>query len=512
MEEKSGGERIAKNTLLLYFRQILIMFVSLYTVRVVLNVLGAEDYGIFNVAAGVVTMFSFLSGSMATASQRYFSYDLGKNNYDKLSETFSVTLEIYFILIFIVLFFAETIGLWFVNQKLVIPDTRKVAANIVYQASIVSFIFTLITTPYMACIIAHENMSVYAYVSIIETTLRLLIVYLLQIFSFDKLSMYGILLCVIAVLNTSIYRFYCKKNYKECRFRFVRNKPLLKELISYSGWNMFGASVGIVKNQIINILLNLFFGPLVNAARSVAAQVCSAVQSFGQNFSTAMRPQVIKNYASNNIEDCMTLVNRGSKFTYYLMLFFSLPLIYEMDFVLTLWLKNFPPETILFSRLVLIDCLIECLSYQIMTLAQATGKIKLYQSLVGGIQFLNLPISYLLLKLGLPAYSVLIVSIIMTINSSIARLIVVKRLVAFSIKKYLIFVIQPCFWVTLIPTGILFIINYFFSSGVVRFFITGFVSVLILLLCVYFLGISNIERKQVKMLLAKVFKRGRDVN
>lgn len=295
----SNTTRIAKNTIFLYFRQILIMLVSLYTVRVVLNVLGAEDYGIYNVVAGVVTMFSFLSGAMASASQRYFSFDLGKGDTEHLKITFSVTLSIYLLLILVVVILAETVGLWFVNNKLVIPPERMMAAKWIYQFAVLNFVVTMITTPYMAIIIAHKKMSVYAYVSIIEVSLKLGIVFLLKVLPYDKLIVYGILLAVVSFINTSIYRFYCYKNYSECKFLFVKDKKLFKELISYSSWNLFGSVASMVRNQGLTILLNLFFGPLINALRAVAMQVNVAVLSFAQNFSTALRPQIIKSYAAN---------------------------------------------------------------------------------------------------------------------------------------------------------------------------------------------------------------------
>ena len=245
----SNKKRIAKNTLMLYFRQILIMLVSLYTVRVVLNVLGTEDYGIYNVVAGVVTMFGFLSGAMATASQRFFSFEMGRGNTECLKKTFSVTLTIYVILIAVILVAAETVGLWFISRKLVIPAERAGAAFWIYQVAVVSFAFTLITTPYMASIIAHENMNVYAYVSIVEAVLKLVLVFLLSVIRYDKLIVYGLLMLGVAVINTSLYRIYCKKHYEECRFRLVWDKAMFAEIFSYSGWNMFGASIGIVKNQ-----------------------------------------------------------------------------------------------------------------------------------------------------------------------------------------------------------------------------------------------------------------------
>ena len=295
----SDTRRIARNTLMLYFRQILIMVVSLYTVRVVLNVLGAEDYGIYNVVAGVVTMFSFLNGAMTTASQRYFAFDLGKNDTEHLKITFNVTFQIYIILACIIVLLAESVGIWFVCNKLVIPAERMFAAVVIYQCSILSFLFTLISTPYMASLIAHENMDVYAYVSIVEVLFKLLIVFLLKVLLYDKLIVYGILLATVALINNVIYQFYCRSHYSECKLEFIKDRKYLKELFFYGGWNFIGSFAAVLKTQGVSIIMNMFFGPVVNAARGIASQVSNTLMTFSSNFSVALRPQIIKSYAQN---------------------------------------------------------------------------------------------------------------------------------------------------------------------------------------------------------------------
>ena len=476
----ADAKRIAKNTILLYFRQILIMAVSLYTVRVVLNVLGAEDYGIYNVVAGVVTMFGFL----------------GKKDFEHLKVTFSVTMQIYLLLSVIILLLAETIGLWFVNNKLVIPSERLTAANFIYQTAIISFLLTLLATPYMACIIAHENMNVYAYVSIVEASLKLIIVLILKRILNDKLIIYGILLAIVALINTSLYRIYCLVKYKECKLKIILDKELFKELFGYSGWNLFGASIGVVKNQIMNILLNIFFGPITNAARGIAAQVSNAVVSFGQNFSTAMRPQLIKSYANNDYENSLKFVYLGCKLTFFLMYILILPLAIEMDTVLTIWLKNPPAEAVLFTRLVLMDCLIDCISYQIMTLAQATGKIKLYQGVVGGTLLLNLPIAYIALKFGAPSYSVLLISIIITIVAAIVRLFIVRRLTVFSISTFLKKTIIPCLLVFIFSSILPLFLFYTMKSSYLRLFVIILSSVVSVLIFIFLVGLEKQEKKE----------------
>ena len=490
----SDTRRIARNTLMLYFRQILIMAVSLYTVRVVLNVLGAEDYGIYNVVAGVVTMFGFLSGAMATASQRYFSFDLGQGNTEHLKTTFSVTFQIYLLLALVIVLLAETVGLWFVNAKLVIPAERMTAANCIYQAAIVSFLLTLITTPYMASIIAHENMNVYAYVSIVEVALKLGIVFLLKVLAFDKLIVYGVLLASVALINTSIYRFYCRKHYAECKAKFVKDIALFKEIVSYSGWNLFGAAVGVVKNQIINILLNMYFGAMINAARGIASQVNSAVVSFSQNFSTALRPQIIKTYAAGQKNETMNLVFRGCKFTFYLMYLFALPLCLEMKTILNLWLKNPPEYAVAFTQLALIDAVVDSISYPLMTLAQATGKIKLYQGVVGGILLCNLPVSYIALKFDAPAYAVMLVAICITFTAFLVRLVIIKHLAQFSIKDFALKAALPCVSVALISAIAPALFSLHFTENFLRLCLTTLISLCCTALCVLFVGMNRAER------------------
>ena len=502
----SNPKRVAKNTLMLYFRQFLIMIVSLYTVRVVLNVLGTEDYGIYNVVAGFVTMFNFLSTAMATASQRYFSYDLGIGDEQHLNVSFCVTFLIYLLLCLIILIVAETIGIWFVINKLVIPAERRTASIIIYQFSIISFISTLITTPYKADIIAHECMDAYAYISIVEVFLKLAVVFVLKKISFDKLIIYGLLQCLVIFISAFLYRLYAKKKFPECHFRFIIDKNLLKEMISYSSWNLFGSSVSVVKNQALNVLLNLFFGPVVNAARGIAFQVNSAVVSFAHNFSTALRPQIIKTYSMGNEEESLNYVYAGSKLTFFLMYIFSLPLTFEMNFVLNLWLKsNVPQYAIIFTQLVLFDALIDCMGYPVMTLAHATGKIKLYQGLVGGIVLLNLPISYVFLRIGIKPYEVMVISILITIISSIVRLFIVQRISCFSVWKYFKKVVFPCMIIGIITISLVFFVTKIFGNGWQKFILTVLFSTCIVIISFLILGLTKSEKKIFKDIIIKKF-------
>ena len=497
----SNTVRIAKNTLMLYFRQILIMLVSLYTVRVILETLGAEDYGIYNVVAGIVTMFSFMSGAMSMASQRYFSFELGRGNFEQLNKVFNLSLLIYVMIGILILLLGETIGLWFISDKLVIPLEKKNSALWVYQFSIVSFLFTILTSPYMAMIIAHEDMNIYAYVSIVEVSLKLGIVFVLRLIAWDKLTLYGLLILAVTIINTTIYRIICLKKYKECSFLFYWNKDLLKEIVNFTGWNLFGSIAWVCKNQGINILLNQFFNPVIVTARSIASTVNGAVTSFSQNFGTAIRPQIIKTYASGQLKNMLLLVFYGSKGTYLLMYIFVLPLILELPMVLGLWLKNPPEYTVLFTRLVLLDVLMDSMSYSIMSAARATGKIGMYQFISGGILLLNIPVSWILLLMGTPAYSVLIVAFILTFIVFIVRLLILKRLIDFSIRQFFKMVLLPVCVISIISAILPIIIYYLLVQSILRLFLITSISVISVCLFSYYIGLNRDERQKVRSIV-----------
>lgn len=504
----SDSKLIAKNTLMLYSRQILTMVVSLYTVRVVLETLGASDYGLYNVVAGVVTMFSFLMGSMAVASQRYFSFDLGKNDIEHLKKTFSLTITIYLIIAVGILILAETFGLWFVHYKLIIPKGREAVCYWVYQFSVISFLFTIMTSPFMADIIAHEDMSIYAYVSILEVSLKLAVVFLIRLFPIDKLWLYGLLMLLVTITNTTVYRTICKIKYEECKFKFCWEKDYAKEMLDFTFWNIFGAATGTFKYQLVNILLNQFFNPIIISARSIASSINSAVNSFSQNFSMALRPQIIKSYAAKKYEESLDLVYRGCKFTFFLMLIFTVPLFFEMDSVLTLWLREPPENAALFTRLALLDALIDSLNYPIMTLAQATGKIRLYQSLVGGVLLCNFPVSWVVLKFGSPAYAVFVVAIVIAVIAMAIRLIIVKMLMSFSIMTYLKEVVIPSFIVTLMSFISSFILYHFTPKNLILCFIRIGMEVFMVCTFAYIFGFKKTERKYVIGLIkSKIFKK-----
>lgn len=495
--QSENNKRIAKNTLLLYFRMLLIMGVSLFTVRIVLSVLGAIDYGLYNVVGGIVVMLSFLSNTMASASQRFFAFELGRKNYDQLKRTFSMTMNIYGIIAVLILILAETIGLWFLNTQLTIPLERMKAANWVYQFSIFSFMMTMLKVPYNAIIVAHERMNVYAYVSIVEVILKLIIVYLLVLFSYDKLKLYAVLMFAVTTTITLIYRGYCKKQFKECSYHYLWNKKLFKELVGYSGWNLFGSLSGVFKNQGVNILLNIFFGPIVNAARAIAYQISNAINQFVSNFMMATRPQITKYYANNEKENMLNLVFQSSKFSYLLLFMLSMPALLETNYILTLWLKEIPEYVIIFTRLIIITSLIDSLSYALMSAAQATGKIKQYQSTVGGIMLLSLPVSYVFLKMNYPPQSVMYIAIVTSLVCLFLRLILLKKMVGLSIKKYLKQIILSITLVSIFAYIFPMILIFNLNEGLCRFLLVGFTGLVSTILASVLIGLNSFERKYV---------------
>jgi len=499
----SNNKRIAKNTMFLYFRMLLIMAVNLFAVRVVLKALGAVDYGIYNVVGGVVTMFSFLTGTMVSASQRFFSFELGRKDHERLKQYFSLTLVCYAIIALMIFILAETVGLWFVRTKLVIPESRQFAAFWVFQFSIVSFMATLFAIPYNSIIIAQEKMSVYAFVSIFEALAKLLIVYLLFVSIIDKLILYAAMICIVAFIVALIYFLYCRKRYPECRFVWFWNQQMFSELLNYSGWNLFGALSAVLGNQGMNILLNMFFGPVVNAARAIAFQISSATDQFVLNFFKAVQPQITKLHAADKDEEMLCLVFLSSRFSFYLMLILSLPVLLETNYLLTLWLGQVPKYVLLFSRLVIITALINSISYPLMASVQATGEIRIYQAVTGGLLLMSLPVSYGLLKKGFPPETTMYVAIGIAVIAQISRILFMKKLVNMSIRDYCLKVVGRIILICVLTAVPSFLISSFYTEGFLRLILSVSCSVIFGGLSIYFFGISSLERISLILLVKK---------
>ncbi len=502
----SDSRRIAKNTIYLYARQLIIMLVSIYTSRVILDVLGSSDYGIYNVVGGIVTMMSFLNGALGASSSRFLTYELGRGDYEKLKQTFSVSLNLHICVALLVLFLGETLGLWLFYEKLVIPDDRMTAAFWVYQFSIITTMVSFTQVPYNASLIAHENMSIYAYVGLYEAISKLLIVYLLMISPIDKLIFYGLLLMINSVGIQIFYRFYTAKRYDECHFRIIKDSSLYKTLLSYSGWDLFGGLATVCQGQGINILLNMFFGPVVNAARAIASQVQSAVSLFVNNFLTATRPQVVKSYAEGNCNAMFSLTFNAAKFAYLLMLALLLPVCFELKFILGIWLgDNMPPQTPIFTEIVLITYLMETFHQSSLMAYHAVGKIKLGNVVGGTLMIMALPLSYVALKLGAPAFSVFIVIFVVNLTQMFWGWMIIHRYEKFSYLELIKKVYAPTFSITIISIIAPIVISSLMPDGWCRFFVLVFVTEIILLSAMYYIALDREMRKKLRLTIKGKF-------
>lgn len=448
-----NNKTIVKNTIFLYFRMFITMLVSLYTVRVVLKTLGVVDYGVYNVIGGVVTSLAFISNVLANASQRFFSVGLGENNPEKLKKTFGLIIFTYAITAICILILAETLGLWFVCNKMDIPSDRMDAAMIVFHFAVASFIMELLTNPFYAMIIAKERMNIYAYVSIVQSLLKLGIVYFLVLLSFDKLKLYAILVFIVVVLTNSIYILYCKRNFSETRIAFNWDKKMFQSIFSYSSWTMLGTVAYIFNTQGLNILFNLFFGPVANAAYAIGNQISTTINSFATNFFVATRPPMTKSYAEGDFDYTKKLFAFSSKMIFSLLFIMIVPLFTEVEFILSLWLgkaEQYMPE---FVRMMLIYVMVLCISEPITTIVQAAGKVKLYHGIVDSFTLLTLPLSYIAFHWGLAPYYGFAISISIFVIAHIIRLCILKNFFPFSLRSYLFDFIIPAL-LTLILTFI----------------------------------------------------------
>lgn len=504
-DTSANNKRIAKNTLLLYVRMLFMLVINLYTSRVILNTLGIVDYGINNVVGGVITMLGFLTSSLGAASSRYITYDLGKGNMSVMKKTFGNILTIHFILAAVVLVIGETLGLWFMSTQLQIPPERETAALWVYQFSIFSSILAVISVPYNATIIAHEKMSAFAYISIADAVLKLLIVYLLVVIPYDKLIIYAILYFCIQVFDRIVYGIYCTKHFEETHTRLRYNGKLFREIFSFAGWTMNGNLAVMGYTQGLNILLNIFFGPAVNAARGIAVQVQGVCQQFCSNFQMALNPQLTKSYAQGDLENMHRLLVKSSKFSFYILFFIVLPLMFEAEFVLKLWLGIVPEHTVTFLRLILIVGLLYTLSNPIIVSVHATGRLKKFQLIEGTMLLIIVPIAYILLKFfGIRPEYVFVVHIIVELCTQYARLRIVLPMIGMKLSNYLMSVIKPILWVVLISPWLPYMANVTIHGQWISFFVVCIMCVLCISVCVYFIGCTISERMFIKEKLSGI--------
>lgn len=494
----STNKTIAKNTLFLYFRMMLVMAVSLYTSRIVLKELGVSDYGIYTLVGGVVAMFGFLNGAMVSSTLRYLSFNIGKNDELQLKQTFSAIVLIHIIIATLVLILAETIGLWYINNKMIFPLDRLYAVHIVFQFSIAAAILEIIQVPYNALIIAHEKMKIYAYVSIAEAILKLVIVFLLVFFGNDKLITYSILVFIVTLLIRVFYQIYCRNNFKESHFHFYWDKHFYKEIVSFSGWNLFGALSRTAREQGSNVVLNLFFGTIANAAFGVASAVSGAVNAFVPAFQLASEPQIIKLHAKGEKYQMEVLLNRTLRFSFYLSFFIIVPVFFNIDFLLQLWLVHPPKYANTFIQILLVFSLINVFSNPMNASILATGNNRNYQLAIGILGIITIPIAYLLLKLEITQYPeiILFTWIFSALAIFISRLYFLKTLIDYSLSLFLKDVIIPIFLISLLSVGTVYIIRHFIPPhNFFNFSIQALILCGIMLGLIYSLGLKNNERE-----------------
>lgn len=495
--QTQNNKRIAKNTLFLYLRMMLLMLISLYTSRVILKTLGVDDYGTYNVVGGIVTMFSVLGGSLSYSISRFLTFELGRGDINRMKLVFSTGMNIQLIMGLIVVLLTETLGLWFLLNKMVIPPGRMTAAIWVLQLSVLTFIFNLINVPYNAAIVAHEKMDFFAFVSIYEGLTKLAIAASLILITFDKLITFAVLTAILYISIPLVYKFYCDRHFLECRYTFSLDRKMLGEMSNFAAWNFLGFFTGLSRDQGGNIIINMFCGTAVNAARSISMQVVGVVQGFVNNFMTALNPQITKQYAIGDYEYEKKLVCQGARLSFYILAILSIPIFINIDLLLHLWLGDVPEHTSLFIRLAIIFVMSESLSNPLATAVQASGRIKEYQMKIGLLQLTNLPLCYLLLRYGAFPEVVIVVSIITSQFCLLVRLWHLKQLIGLKIRIFIKKVYVNVIFVTLLSFIIPYVVFCLMDEGVLRLFISSLISIFASFLIILLLGANSIERNMI---------------
>lgn len=510
-QRSTANKRLAKNTILLYMRMILILGVTLYTSRIILQVLGTIDFGVYNVVGGVVAMFSFINSSLSGASSRFITYALGDKAQD-IQTTFNTIVSVHYLFAGILFLLAETVGLWFVMTKLVIPDNRLMAAFWVYQSTIASAVITVGSAPYNALIIAHERMDVFAYISIFETFAKLSICGLLLILPFDKLIIYALGVVLVQIAVRLLYMRYCHKEFEESHAKLQWNKNQAKEVFSYAGWVLNGELAAVGYTQGINILLNIFFGPLVNAARGISVQVQNAITLFAKNFLSAVRPQVIKSYANRDFRRMHQLVLVSSRLGVYLMLLISLPIIFKTPYLLDLWLTEVPPDTTAFVRIMLICGIVNALATSTIIAIQATGDIRKFQIIEGSILLLIVPLAYIMLKFtAASAEDIFWMYLLVQCITQLVRVWLVYPKIGLTIRNFYAKVLWPIVKVAICACSLSYGLHLWLNDAkLIQVLLFGISSVIGTAVAVLLFGLNMAERRTIKQYISNIIlhKRG----
>lgn len=505
-ENVQNTRRIAKNTLLLYVRTFFVLLVNLYTSRVVLDVLGEEDFGVYNIVGGIVVMFSIISVSLSNAITRYLTFELGHKDEKKLNLIFSTSVNIQLLLSLAVTILTESVGVWFLFEHMQIPPGRLEAAFWVLQCSLLTFVIQLVSLPYNAVIIAHEKMDIFAYVSVLEAALRLLAAYAMFVSPLDKLVVYAFLVAFSAFVIRLIYGYYCSRHFSECKYRFKLERGLLVEMSGFAGWNFLGTGAYILNTQGVNVVSNLFFGVVVNAARGIAAQAENGVKQFVGNFTTALNPQIIKTYAEKDYSACFGIVRQGAKYSYILMLFFFIPFVLEADFVLDLWLKEVPEHAVLFWKLAMLGTLVDLPGAPLTVLAQATGEIKKFYLYVGGFGCVVLPVSYILFKCGFPPESAYVAYVVVYIGLVYVRLFLLRNQIGFPVRPFITQVINRVVCVTALSFVMPYLLVKMLHEGVLRFMVVFAASAMSIAVATWIAGMGKNEKERVLLFVRQKYK------
>ena len=474
------------------------ILVSLYTSRIVLQVLGASDYGLYSVVAGVLTMFAMFNGALTTGTQRFLNYAMGEGDDEKLKKTFSIafTLHVYVVLVLFVI--GQTIGYWFVVNYLNIPDGRMTAAIWVYELSLLSFLISLVQIPFQSCIIAHEHMNIYAYMSIYDVVMKLIVIFLIQFLTYDKLILYAVLIFAVHTSSVVIYNRYCRHHYEECRFKMDSDKGMMKEIAMYSGWNLLGGSIGPITNQGVNILLNIFCGTIVNAARGLSITVSTYVIQFVSNFQMAANPQIVKLYAAKENEKFYRLIVNNCRISVYLFLLIAIPVFIEIEFVLGIWLGDYPDYTEVFIQIILVQSFFQAINRPINMSVHASGNIKWMNITNAVFMLIVLPACYVVLKLGYSPVVVYWVNVLFFATDNVVCLYFSHKYTRLPLGK----ILKDVYLNSIIGATLMFIIPYMISlqmnEGVIRFFVIGSVSMVASMVVIYFLGLTPGMRTLVK--------------
>lgn len=508
ISSSDANKRIAKNTLFLYIRLGFILLISLYTSRIVLRALGIVDYGIYNVVAGFVSMFALLNASLTNSMQRFYNYEKGINGTAGMQKVFISANYIQIIIAVLILVLAETVGLWYVSNKMVYPAERSLAVHIVFQSSVLALLFVLIQIPYSAAIIAHEKINYYAIVGVLDAILKLTIAFVVPLFGMDNLSVYGILIAGIAVINFVLYYEYARKKFPHLRFKKEFHKITFYDMMKFSGWSAFNSFSQTIRHQGLNILVNFFFGPIVNAAHGIAYQVKGALLGFVMNITTAAQPQVVESYAGGEIERSKQLMYTVNKFIFFSLYIIALPIILEVDYVLRFWLGNdIPQYTGIFTILVLVTTMVDILSIPITMVVNASGKVGMYNFWNSILGISVLPISFVFLKSGAEPMSVYVISLFVSVLMQLTCIVIMQKVTKIRVLEYIRSVILPTLAVVLTTFFFPWIITLNMEEGLIRLIFVFFSSVLLVMLSSYYIGMHKREKRFIITIIQKVLNK-----